>query len=407
VPLRRVAAESPTARVDGAIPRRLQVVIVVPGFVVERDDPGMPAVVDLVERLAAVHDCDVIALRYPPARPRYRVAGARVRALGLGSVGGLAGRAAVLARGVRAVLAIDRRRRIDVVHGQWADEAGAVATIAGRLLRRPVVVSLMGGELAALADIGYGAGLGRGGRWTTALSLRGADLVTAGSEAALRSVLERRPGVSAVLSPLGVDLAVFRPAVLAEAPDHPPGSVLFVGSLEPVKDPALALRVFAALAADRPGLRFEVIGEGHLCGDLEALAAQLGVGDRVTFPGQVPGNEMPARYRAARLLLVTSRHEGQSMVAVEAAASGIPIVGTRVGVLPDLGRGALTVPLGDEAGLVAAAAMVLDDPARATAMGAAGRAAAVGGYDLDLTSATLMSQYDTLLSRRRGPSLGR
>ena len=94
------------------------------------------------------------------------------------------------------------------------------------------------------------------------------------------------------------------------------------------------------------------------------LAAQLGVGDRVSFLGQVPRNEMPARYRAARLLLVTSRHEGQSMVAVEAAASGIPVVGTRVGVLPDLGSGALTVPLGDEAALVTAAAMVLDDPAR-------------------------------------------
>ncbi len=180
------------------------------------------------------------------------------------------------------------------------------------------------------------------------------------------------------------------------APDDPPGSVLFAGSLEPVKDPALALRVFAALAVDRPGLRLDVIGEGRLRGDLERLAAQLGIGDRVSFLGQVPRNEMPARYRAARLLLVTSRHEGQSMVAVEAAASGIPVVGTRVGVLPDLGSGALTVPLGDEAGLIAAAAMVLDDPARATAMGAAGRAAAVARYDLDRTSADLMSHYEAL-----------
>ena len=240
--------------------------------------------------------------------------------------------------------------------------------------------------------------------------------MTAGSEAALRSVLERRPGASAVLAPLGVDLAVFRPdgrpwrriaRPAGGGTDPATGDVLFAGSLEPVKDPALALRVFAALAVDRPGLRFEVIGEGGLRGDLERLAAQLGVGDRISFLGQVPRNEMPARYRAASLLLVTSRHEGQSMVAVEAAASGIPVVGTRVGVLPDLGSGALTVPLGDEAGLVAAAALVLDDPARATAMGAAGRAAAVARYDLDRTSADVMSHYTTLVSRRRGPSSGR
>jgi colanic acid/amylovoran biosynthesis glycosyltransferase len=116
---------------------------------------------------------------------------------------------------------------------------------------------------------------------------------------------------------------------------------------------------------------------------------------------------MPARYRAASLLLVTSRHEGQSMVAVEAAASGIPIVGTHVGVLPDLGSGALTVPLGDEAALVAAVTRMLDDPARAAAMGAAGRLAVVARHDLDRTSADLMAHYETLVSRRLGASSGR
>ena len=315
----------------------------------------MPAVVDLVERLAAVHDCDVIALRYPPARPRYRVAGARVRALGLGSVGGLAGRAAVLARGVRAVLAIDRRRRIDVVHGLWADEAGAVATIAGRLLRRPVVVSLMGGELAALADIGYGAGLGRGGRWTTAISLRGADLVTAGSEAALRSVLERRPGAPVVLAPLGVDLAVFRPAVAA-ARIRPAGQ-------RPVRR--------QPRTGQGPGPRVCVSSRrwpsiGPACGSRSSAKGACVATSSGSPPSSVSatGSASWARCHGTRcrhatarrgLLLVTSRHEGQSMVAVEAAASGIPVVGTRVGVLPDLGSGALTVPLGDEAGLVAAA----------------------------------------------------
>ena len=385
-------------------PRRLHIAIVVPGFVLERDDPGMPAVVDLVERLAAVHDCDIVALRHPPARPAYRLAGARVRALGLGSAGGPVGRARVLARGVRAVVAIDRRRRIDVVHGLWADEPGAIATIAGRLLRRPVVVSLMGGELVRLPDIGYGAGLGRGGRWTTGIALRGADLVTAGAEAGLRSVLERRPAARAVVAPLGVDLATFRPAGEdgdPAEPDRPP-TLLFAGSLEPVKDPALAVRVFAALAGDRPSLQFDIVGEGRLRGDTERLARDLGVAGRIRFLGQVPRAEMAARFWAATLLLVTSRHEGQSMVAVEAAASGIPVVGTRVGVLPDLEGGAATVAIGDQAGLVRAVAEVLDDPARAAEMGVAGRAAAVARYDLDLTAADLTDLYEGLVSRR-GP----
>ena len=88
------------------------------------------------------------------------------------------------------------------------------------------------------------------------------------------------------------------------------------------------------------------------------------------------------------------------MVAVEAAASGLPVVGTRVGVLPDLGGGAATVEPGDEEGLVAAVAGVLDDQARAAAMSAAGRSVAVDRFDLDRTTADLLDRYEALITGR-------
>ena len=384
---------------------RRHIAIVVPGFVGERDEPGMPAVVDLVERLAAIHDVEVVALRHPTARPPYRVAGVRVRALGLGTGGGAVARGRVLARGVRAVVTIHRRRPLDLVHGLWADEAGAVATLAGGFLRRPVVVSFMGGELTRLPDIGYGAALGRGGRWTVRIALRGADLVTAGSGLGRDAVLVHHPGAPVVLAPLGVDVARFRPADVAVgkatgAMAASTSRILFVGSLEPVKDPALAIRAFAALAGGRPALELELVGDGRLRPELEAQAARLGLGARIRFAGQLPRATLPDVYRAPTLLLVTSRHEGQSMVAVEAAASGLPVVGTRVGVLPDLGGGAATVESGDEEGLVSAVADVLDDPARAAAMGAAGRSVAVDQFDLDRTTADLLDRYEALITGR-------
>src|SRR5207344_2664333 len=85
---------------------RLRIVMVVPGFPIERDEPGLTAIVDLVERIGRVHDCRVVALRHPPARPAHTVAGVRVTALGAGALGGARGRAAVLARGVRAVMSL-------------------------------------------------------------------------------------------------------------------------------------------------------------------------------------------------------------------------------------------------------------------------------------------------------------
>jgi glycosyltransferase involved in cell wall biosynthesis len=375
--------------------RRLRIAIVTPGFVIHRDDPGMPAVVDLVERLAAIHDCHVVALRYPPPRPSYVVAGATVQAVGAGTAGAL-GRGAVLGRGVRAVLGIHRKKPVDLVHALWADEAGAAATIAARLLRRPVIVSVLGGELARLAEIRYGAALGLGGRWTVQIALRYADLVTAGSTSARDLLLEHRAEAGVVLLPLGVDVSLFRPA------DEPPpehGKILFVGSLEPVKDPAAMLRVFGAVAVGRPLLRLDVAGDGSLRPDLERLSERIGIRDRVRFLGQLPRAQMPDLYRSASLLAVTSRHEGQSMAAVEAAAAGLPVVGTRVGILADLGTAALTVPVGDEAGLATALAAVLDDPHLAARMGAAARAEAMARFNLDRTAAGVLDRYRALVTR--------
>ena len=85
------------------------------------------------------------------------------------------------------------------------------------------------------------------------------------------------------------------------------------------------------------------------------------------------------------------------MVAVEAAASGLPVVGMRVGVLPDLGAGAVVVPVGDQTSLTAAIAAVLDDPVHAATMRVAGRLAASERFDLDRTSAALLSRYEGLV----------
>jgi glycosyltransferase involved in cell wall biosynthesis len=179
-------------------------------------------------------------------------------------------------------------------------------------------------------------------------------------------------------------------------------TVLFVGGLEPVKDPVAMLRIFGRVSTGRPDLLLDVVGDGPLRAKVEREAIRLGLDGRVRLLGQVHRADMPERYRAGAVLVVSSRHEGQSMVAVEAAASGLPVVGTRVGVLPDLGDGARTVPVGDEAGLADAIGAVLDHPDRAATMGRAGRRVAVAAFDLDRTSAALLDRYESLVSGDAG-----
>ena len=162
--------------------------------------------------------------------------------------------------GIRAVATLHRRRPVDLVHGMWADEAGAVATLAARWIGRPSIVSVMGGEFVAMPEIGYGAALGRGGRSSVRVSLRAADLISVPSSLIDGMVrpLVRDPDERLVALPLGVDTEVFRPVA------HPPSTptVLFAGSLAPVKDPETAIRAFAAVAAAMESARMVIAGFG-------------------------------------------------------------------------------------------------------------------------------------------------
>ena len=109
---------------------------------------------------------------------------------------------------------------------------------------------------------------------------------------------------------------------------------------------------------------------------------------------------MPHAYEGAALLLVTSRFEAQSVAALEAAASGVPVVGTRVGILPELGQAAIVVDDASEDALVAAATRVLDDRDLGDRMAAAGRVVAVERFDLARTVGDLLDLYLTMTPSR-------
>ncbi len=371
-----------------------------PGY----DARGLPAVTDLLSAIGREHDVRVVALRHPPPGPAFDGGGFTVHRLGASADKGVSGRTRVLAAGVRAVLRLHAQRPFDVLHALWADEAGVVAVLAGRLLRRRVMVSVMGGELVSMPDIGYGSALGRGGRWSVRLVLRGAHLVTCGSSILHDALAERVPASRLRTVPLGVDLDVFSPRPAVRTPGQ--RTVLSVGSLEPVKDHVTLLRAFAVVSRDRRDAQLRLVGHGALRSSLERLAERLGIAGSVEFLGRLPRDRLPDLYRSATILCVSSRHEAQSMAAVEAAACGLPIVGTRVGCLPDLGDGARTVPVGDHRSLAAAMSSALDDPEAQHQMGGAARAAAIASYEIDAAGTLWSACYTGSCSDRRGGARG-
>lgn len=362
----------------------MKIGLIVPGFSANADDWCIPALRNLVQRLATTDDVRVLALRYPYRAGGYDVFGARVHAVGGGSRRGL-GSAETWWRAISALVDEHRRRRFDVLHAFWATESGALAVLAGRALRIPTVVSLAGGELVGLRDVGYGGQLVRSERLKVSLALHLASVVTAGSEYLLdlaRPWIGSRPPDQRRRAPLGVDVQRFRPASC-----RPPGgawSIVQVASLSPVKDQRTLLRAVARLIRREIEITLDVAGTGPLEPDLRALAQDLGIVQSVRFRGEIRHDLLPGLYHHGDVFTLSSRHEAQCLAALEAGACGLPIVGTAVGVIPELAPdAALGVPVGDDGTLADAIAEVVADPARRLRMAEAARARVESSFSLE------------------------
>lgn len=384
----------------------MRVGLLVPGFSADASDWCIPALRNLVRELAGDVDLHVFALRYPHDPARYELFGANITALGGGDARGRSS-AELWRRTASALAAEHRARPFDVLHAFWAGEPGFVTALSGRAFRIPTVVSLAGGELARLRDIGYGGLIRRAERIKTRLALWLASAVTTGSALGLASArvwLGSRIQSRARKIPLGVDDGMFTPA--PAVPDSGPVRLLHVASLSPVKDQASLL--FAAAALRQRGYSFEldIAGSGPLQGELRGVADRLGLDTVVRWRGEIRHDHLPCEYQRAQVFVLSSRHEAQSMVALEAAASGLPVVGTRVGVLPELAPDAARVAsVGDPTGLADAIAGLLDDGPSRTRSGAAARAIAVADYGLARSATRFHNLYTEVGSGRPVPSV--
>jgi glycosyltransferase involved in cell wall biosynthesis len=299
----------------------MKVAIVTPGFSAHEGDWCIPALRHYVSALARGADVHVFALRWPEQAGTYSVCGATVHALnGYKRMGRHA-----LGLWQRAVLALadeHRRAPLDVIHAFWVR----------------FILSLAGGELMGLPDIRYGLQLLPGRKWLVRLALWQADAVTVGSNYLYDLARTQCAPRKLVRIPLGVDTAFFSPAPSGESTSLAKSIVLNVGSLYPVKGQATIVRAMAQV----PGAELQIVGEGPLKTELQALASGLGLAGRVKFVGAVEHSALPALYRAAHVFVQASRHEAQGMALLEAAACGVPSVGTAVGALPEIGRVART-----------------------------------------------------------------
>lgn len=360
----------------------MRIGLVVPGGV----DPSgvrrvIPALLWLIERLAAVHDVHVFALFQDGAPPRYPLLGAEVDNIG---------RRNTALRAFAAILREHRRRPFDVLHAFWGFPAGLLTVATARMIRRPSVVHLFGGELASVPEAEYGEQRTSRGQRRIRRVLNGATRLTVQSRPQL-DWLEAR-GFTAERLPLGVDLRAW--PVRPPCPRDGTARLIHVASLNRIKDQDTLIGAAARLAATGMDFTLDVIGEDTLGGQIQAVAHTARLEDRVRFHGFLEQDRVREYMQRAHVLVMSSRSEAGPIVLAEAAASGVPAAGTRVGQFAEWAPdAALAVDIGDTDALAAAVQRLLDDDACRRNVAKLAQARAIA-EDADWSAARISRLYE-------------
>lgn len=183
--------------------------------------------------------------------------------------------------------------------------------------------------------------------------------------------------------------------------------VLFAGRLVPRKGVEYLLRAWKGVSSGFPDARLLILGDGPLRGRLEEIASGLGISETARFPGRV--DDVPAYLRAADVFVLPSLQEGLPNSLLEAMASGLPVVATRIGGSADVvteGENAILVPPADDRLLGEALSTLLREPEVRARLSAAARDTIRTSYSLESRAARYLELYGGLCPSVNGVPRG-
>lgn len=178
--------------------------------------------------------------------------------------------------------------------------------------------------------------------------------------------------------------------------------LIFVGRLEPAKRPDRFVRIVTRVAQKVPGVRGWVVGDGPMREEIEHLAREHGVGERIRFFGNV--EDVASLMNAADVLVVTSDTEGIPATVLEAGFLGVPVVSTGVGGLPECvanGKTGILVEAGCDEALADAAVRLAEDSSLRKAMGQQARESVLERFLIDRVADRYLDFFSKLSGEPR------
>jgi len=304
-------------------------------------------------------------------------------------------------------LAVARRlvpRRFDLVHSHWILPQGLVTGLLAGPLRVPHVLTVHGGDAFALR--------GRLLRSAKFMALGLADAVTVNSSATEAAITAIRPGLASVRRiPMGASTPSSVDGKLAkrlrERHRRDAGPLLvFVGRMVPEKGLDDLLRAIGLLVTETPSVTCLAVGDGPERENLESLARQLGLAERVHFTGWVQPENLPAYLQAADIFVGPSRtgvdgwREAQGLTFIEAMLAGIPVVATASGGIVDAvrdGETGILVPEASPPAIAEAVERIWSDPELRVRLSSAAEKLAMERFTRRASAACFAALYESLL----------
>lgn len=370
----------------------MKIAMVVPGGLhPSGQEQVVPSWLALFERLARSHDIHAFALKHLAKPQSYSLRGFTVHDLGrpsspIGLTRWMQERA--LQR------ALQQHGPFDVIHGFHADPAGQLAARLGRRFMIPSVVTCDSGEFVSLPHIKYGSQRTRNGRNAVreACALASKVHVCTTYMGALAST----HNVAATVIPL---TSVTSEAATIKWPAHrrDTGSfrIVQVASLSRVKNQRLLIDALA-IVREQIDAHLDLVGEDTLGGELQRHAGKIGLAAHVTFHGFLPQPRVRDVLSAADLYVQSSLHEAAGVSVLEAAAAGVPTVGTRAGYVADWSpTKAMSVGDAIPESLADAIVTLYADPDRRRSMAALARTLSIA-RDATWTAAQFETLYRSL-----------
>jgi glycosyltransferase involved in cell wall biosynthesis len=324
-----------------------------------------------------------------PLRGRLEAAGLQPWSLGPSSFKSLG-----LAVAILRLAGYLRRHAVQLLHC-FDFYSNIVGVPAARLARTPAVI-------ASQRDMGDLRSRGQQSIHSMALGLATHILVNAEAIAArLAHTRAARHGRLGVV-PNGVDLTRFGP-VAPPSNRSDVTTVATLANLRPEKGLVQLLEAAAIVMRRAPRARFVIWGDGPLRSALEARIGTLGLTGSVEMRGAT--REPAQALKQCQIFVLASLSEASSNVVLEAMATGLPVVGTRVGGTPGLvddHRTGLLVPPDNAPALAEAILRLMEAPAMAAEMGVQGRARARAEFSMDRMHERIDSFYCRALGSVRG-----